>query len=48
MLNQAIHCATRDSPIEIYFDSEKAEEDTIEKNNEIIVSCTVKFDKEQN
>ena len=48
MLSQAIHCAVRDSPIQIQFDQEKAEKDTIDNNDEIIVSCTVKFDKEQN
>ena len=48
MLSQAIHCATRDTPIEIEFDSEKADEkERIEKTNEIIVSCAVKFDKEK-
>ena len=48
MLSQAFHGVNRDIPIEIEFDLEKAEEDTIEKDNEVIVSCTVKFEKKQN
>ena len=32
----------------IQFDSEKANKDSIENNDEIIVSCSVKFDKDKN